>query len=77
MRYSNKGIPKLELNMDHFKLTLGIPSGNVGEVSCTQASSEEFTLIAIKGVHREIFLLKGKRVTLTLMIIAVCWQTKQ
>lgn len=39
-----------------------IPSGNVGEVSCAQASSEEFTLIAIKSFYREVSFLKGKRV---------------
>lgn len=51
---------KSELNMDNFKSTLVIPSGNVGEVSCAQAPSEELTLIAVKCFDREIFLLRGK-----------------
>lgn len=47
--------------MYHFKFILRIPSCNVGEVSCTQASSEKFTLIAIKFFYREISLLEGAR----------------
>ena len=34
------------------------PSGNIGEVSCAQASPEELTFIAIKCFYWEIFPLK-------------------
>ncbi len=46
-----------------------IPSGNVGEVSCAQAPSEEFTLIAIKCFGWEISLLKGQIIIITLKLI--------
>lgn len=39
-----------------------IPSGNIGEVSCAQASSEELSLVAIKCFYREISLLEDKSV---------------
>lgn len=38
-----------------------IPSCNVSEVSCAEASPKEFTLVAIKCFYREIFFLEGKQ----------------
>ena len=37
-----------------------VPPSNIGEVSSAEASSEQFTFVASKRFHREIFLLEGK-----------------
>ena len=37
-----------------------VPPSNIGEVSCAKASSEQFTFVASKRFHWEIFLLEGE-----------------